>query len=148
MRKWQDPCTILKPITGINITGINLICLAKTRRSDEFFICFFFVFFREIAKYYGLFLFSWNMKYCNVLLEVRKVTHRLWYYLLHQEWGSCIPAERGAAGREWCPSGRSGSSRTARQSSSQTEACGSTWNTNSGLIISRRSNLTMLNIPL
>lgn len=70
----------------------------------------------------------------EALLEVRKVTHRLWYYLLHQEWGSCIPAECGAAGREWCPSGPSGSSRTARGSSSQTEACGSTCDTNRILI--------------
>ena len=74
------------------------------------------------------------MKSCKALLEGRKVTHRLWYYLLHQEWGSCIPAEYGAAGREWCPSGPSGSSRTARGSSSQTEACGLTWDTNRNLI--------------
>lgn len=57
---------------------------------------------------------------------MRKVTRRLWYYLLHQEWGSCIPAECGAAGREWWPSDPSSSSQIAGGSSSQTAACGLT----------------------
>lgn len=93
-----------------------------------------YLFFRETVKS----LFSWKGKIqstvCDALLEVKKVNHRLWYYLLHQEWGSCIPAECGAAGREWYPSGPLGSSRTARGSSSQTVACGSTWDTDSIMI--------------
>lgn len=70
----------------------------------------------------------------DALSEVRKVIQRLWYYLLHQEWGSCIPAERDAAGREWYPSDPLGSSRTARGSSSQTVACGSTWGTDNIMV--------------
>lgn len=60
-------------------------------------------------------------------MEVRKVAGSLFYYPLHLEWGSCIPAECGAATREWVPLGPSDSSPTAGRSSAQTEVCDWTW---------------------
>lgn len=65
--------------------------------------------------------------FSNPLIEVINVAGSLFYYPLHLEWGSCIPAECGAATREWFPSSPLDSSLIAGGSSSQTKACDLTW---------------------